>query len=149
MKAKPFTFETESWGPETIELPALSITLDLLEPEPEGNPLRRFHDPLSRALREICNENTCAEVFWNSDSFVPRYPSDDARFGIFIEIYEDGKFQKEMQCWQPLPRSADQAMKRIANHQPWQPTRTRIKIPLLALPPQAQESVSKEQVPKS
>ena len=130
-------FETSPWSPgERIEVPARTIRVQVTHEHVERALWRRFQDPVSIALREHLQENACAQVFWNSDSFAPQDSRDDARIGIYIEKTnpENGQTTED-QYHLPLPRRATQAMWKIRSqgHSTFKPFTTILTLPAHAL----------------
>ena len=140
-------FETSPWSPrETIEVPARTIRVQVTQ-EHVGQALwTRFQNPVSIALRDHLQENACAQVFWNSDSFGPQDSGDDARIGIYIENThpENGRpgskyplhgQTTEDQYHLPLPRRATQAMWKIRSQgdSTFKPFTTILTLPAHAL----------------
>ena len=96
----------------------------------------RFRDPVSLAIRELLNENSCCDVFWQSDGWRPRYSDDEADIGIYTEIYdENGKFIKEMCYKVRLPRRAEKQMRRVAGVSSgiFEPVPIAVDIPVMSL----------------
>ena len=132
-------FEASPWSPaERIEAPARTIRVQITRQHVEEARWRRFQDPISIALRDHLQENACAQVFWNSDSFAPKDSGDDARIGIYIENRdpENGRTTEE-QYHLPLPRRATQAMWKLRNQgdATFTPFKTILTLPAKALAP--------------
>ena len=110
--SKTATFEAKPWVASSEgEAPAQAIAIDVTQEHVDNGYWVQFRDPVSLAIKEKLGECACAEVFWNSDSFGPRYASDDARIGIHVEILNDyGRCIGERHYWMPLPRKATRAM---------------------------------------
>ena len=100
------SFEPKPWTRDrTDPVPISRIKIPLTAEHIEEATWSLYHNPVSVALRPHLNEHTVASLFWNSDSFGPRYFDDDARIGIHIEN-ADG----ESNYWLPLPVRATRAM---------------------------------------
>ena len=105
-------FELEAWSgaremTEPLDTKRLKFTLT--QEHVDRAYWRQFRDPVSECLNEALDEHPAVQVFWNSDGWFPRYPDDDAYVGMSVETL-DG----ELSIWQPLPRSAERAMKHLA-----------------------------------
>lgn len=131
------TFEPSPWSPgERITAPARNVRIQVTREHLEKALWRRFHDPVSIALKEHLQENACAQVFWNSDSFAPQYPGDEARVGIYVESRDPRTGRStEQEYHLPLPQRAAQAMWRLRSQGPqaFRPFTTNLTIPVQAL----------------
>ncbi len=130
-------FETSPWSPgERIAAPARTIKVEITQDHLEEARWRQFQDPVSIALREHLQENACAQVFWNSDSFAPQDSRDEARIGIYIENKDPENGQStEDQYHLPLPRRATRAMWKIRSQgaSAFKPFTTHVTLPAQAL----------------
>ena len=107
-------FESSPWSSREItpEVPVRRILAHVSREHVEEATWSLYRNPISIALTPHLAERACASMFWNSDSYSPRYPEDDARVGVHLEIYdpETGHFVEEHSYWLPLPRRATRAM---------------------------------------
>ena len=133
---KLVTFETSPWSGNAIATPARHIRVRVTREHVDEAFWRRFKDPVSIALKEHLHENALPDVFWNSDSFAPRYAGDEARVGIYTE----GRDAQTGRIWEaeyhlPLPRRAAQAMWKLRNQgiEAFRPFTTILAIPASAL----------------
>ena len=137
MKSATTAFEASPWAPgERIDAPARTLRVQVTREHVEEARWRRFQDPISIALKEHLQENACAQVFWNSDSFAPLYPRDDARVGIYIESKDPQTGRTaEQEYHLPLPQRAARAMWKIRSQgaQAFRPFTTILTIPAPAL----------------
>ena len=132
------TFESTPWSSDlTPKVPVSRILLEINAEHVSAAIWKRYQDPISLALRTHLCSHACATVFWNSDSFAPRYPDDEARIGIHLEVHdpETGRFDRELHYWLPLPRRAARAMwkLRCQGAQYFTPFRTILHLPKNAL----------------
>ena len=135
---KTALFETSPWrGWEKIQAPAKTILVEITQEHVSRGIWRRFQDPVSLALQEHLKENASAQVFWNSDSFSPRYYGDDARIGIYVENHDPESGETtENEYHLPLPRRAEREMWKLRsrNIETFQTLRMRVTLPAEALP---------------
>ena len=135
-KEREQSFETEPWSRTRHAAPARNLTVTVTRDHVERAYWTKFMDPVSLAMKEALNEHACAETFWNSDGFQPRYPGDAARLGIHLESLEPetGRMQ-EKSYWIPLPRRAASAMRKLSREGivSFQEFRMRIWAPAQAL----------------
>ena len=127
------SFEPEPWTRDrTDEVPITRVRVPLTVDHIEQATWSLYHNPVSVALAPHLNEHTIASMFWNSDSFAPRYHDDDARLGIHIE-HED----QESSYWLPLPVRATRAMWRLRSRglPAFQPLTISLDLPTAALAP--------------
>ena len=133
------TYETSPWsGSDSDTVPSRRITVHVSTEDVQQAFWARFQDPVSIALRRHLGDHACADVFWNSDSFGPRYPDDEARITINHESYDPatGTFLNESQHCVPLPIRATRAMWRLRSKgiEHFHPFSMRIDVPEAALP---------------
>lgn len=107
-------FESSPWRSweMTPEVPVRRILVHVSREHVEEATWSLYWNPIAIALKPHLAERACASMFWNSDSFGPRYSDDDARVGVHQEIYDPdtGHFIEELHYWLPLPRRATKAM---------------------------------------
>ena len=124
-------FETSPWG-QYYENETLCkyITIEITDEHVNKSMWRRFEDPISVALNEHVNNNTCVDVFWNSDGFAPYDTNDEARIGFHIE-HTDGEYS----YYTPLSSRAAKAMYKLRKEGrgTFKPFKTRIAVPITAL----------------
>ena len=137
MTARLITYEESPWDPTTIQALAKRFLIHVSRQHVEEGRWTRFADPVSLALQVHLSDRSCAEVFWNSDGFGPRYPGDDARIGIHHEVSDPDTetFVTENHYHLPLPRRATQAMWKLRRHgiHSFQPFTMAVYIPQEAL----------------
>ena len=103
------SFEPDAWSTSRTEpVPCSRIKVPLTLEHIEKATWSLHHNPVSVALRTLLNENSCATMFWNSDSPSPLYHDDDARIGIHVETPAG-----EVSYWLPLPVRATRALWRL------------------------------------
>lgn len=132
------TYEDSPWDPAGFhQAPARRVTVHVAQTDAEGAAWTRFDDPISRAIQRHLSEHACADVFWNSDSFGPRHPTDDARITIHQDCYDpdNGLLVNEFSHSLPLPTRAARAMWRLRTLgiAQFRPFNMRIDLPLEAL----------------
>lgn len=137
-KVREVAFLTEPWSPRPPALfPARTVNVAVTKEHVEQGYWRRFRDPVSLAIREILAENACADLFWNSDSFAPRYHDDDAMIGIFVEVPPDEPSGRcvEYAMHLPLPVRATRAMWRLRCQgiDTFRDFTMRLQLPVMAL----------------
>ena len=143
MKTVETTFESSPWSSqEPVVAPAVGVTVRIADEHLRQAGWSQYRDPVSLAINEILNEDALAQVFWNSDSWIPRYPEDDARIGVYV-WHEQGR----REYWQPLPTRATRFLHQMARHDVLWKLRTgrveewpeevsmRVKLPVAALNP--------------
>lgn len=138
-KQRTAEFLTEPWSPHPPALaPAREVRVEVTRKHVDQAYWLRFQDPISIALRECLNEDTCADVFWNSDSFAPLYHDDEAMIGIYVEIAPENNDQPSEQhaFHLPLPVRAARAMWRLRNRgaEEFRDFTVRLTLPECALP---------------
>ena len=112
-KTRTVPFEASPWRASSARaVPAKRVTVEISREDIKEATWSRFNNPVSIALQEHLAQNTCADLFWNSDGFTPRYPDDDARIGIHQEVLhpQTGRLEREEHYHLPLPRRATRAM---------------------------------------
>lgn len=148
-KTHTTTYETSPWSRDTHDAEARKLTLQVTQDHVDRARWIRFNDPVCQAVNDALGENACTELIWNSDGFHPRCHDDDARIGIHVEITDPATGRTtEYSYWQPLPRRAERALKKLYNRDArgFQPFTMRIAVPAAALPtpaanpPQAADS---------
>lgn len=134
------TYEDSPWSSSSVVSEARNLTIQVTRRHAEESRWTRFRDAVSLAVKEKLGENACANVFWNSDGFLPRPAGDDARLGFYVEVTdpETGATAEE-EYWLPLPRRAERGLKRLATQGTagFQPFSFRVAIPTDALPLEA------------
>lgn len=117
--ARTASFEKDPWTSKLrLDVPVKRMLIPVTVDHVNKARWIRFWDPVSVAIQDYLCEHACAEVFWNSDGFRPRYASDDARIGIHYErrrIEPDKLVYESKNYWIPLPRRATTAMWKLVN----------------------------------
>ena len=136
-------FETSPWSPgEKVGAPARTVSVEITRDHVQEARWSRFQNPVSIALRGHLQENACAQVFWNSDSFAPGGPGDEARIGIYVADTdpESGR-TKEAEYHLPLPRRTARAMWKIRSQgiSSFQPMSMRVTLPVQAMTRRGEE----------
>ena len=138
-------FETRPWSPGThVRAPARSIIVEVTREHVNQAYWARFRDPISIALRDHLHPDASSDVFWNSDSFGPRYHDDDARISIYVEQTDpDTGRTTDARYHLPLPTRATRAMWKLRKQgvDTFQTLRMRVRIPTAALPPPQEPQV--------
>ena len=127
------TFETSPWSGDSIQTEATRVDVAITGNHVSRARWARHADPVSLAVNEILRDGACADLFWNSDGFHPRGHDDDARLGVHVEDpqAEGG----EVHYWQPLPRRAERALKKlyVNGTEGFRPVTIRLYLPARAL----------------
>ena len=121
-------FETSPWAGAHCKVPAKLVTVSIIQEHFQNAKWTRFCDPVSMALNELLNDGACADVFWNSDSFGPRYYGDEARIGFHIEDHP-----VESHYYVPLPRRTADVMWKLRRDGFIYPFSMKASIPVAAL----------------
>ena len=125
------SFEPDAWSTSrTDPVPSTRIKVPLTLEHIERATWSLHRNPVSLALRPLLNEESCATMYWNSDSPSPLYHDDDARIGIHVET-RDG----EQSYWLPLPVRATRALWRLRSCgiEAFQPLIMSLDVPQCAL----------------
>lgn len=128
-------FEKSPWSTKHDHpVPAKTVTVQVTKEHVGQAYWRQYCDPISVAMTEILKEDACVQVFWNSDSFAPRY-HDDARIGIYMESQDEEGNYSDTRYWLPLPTRAARSTWKLRSKgiEEWEPLTFKFKLPAAAL----------------
>ena len=135
--AREYVFESSGWQNDHNPAPVKYLTVTVTQEHIKKGAWRRFSDPVCLAINEQMADKACATIFWNSDSWYPRYPGDDARLGFSVEApCPETGMTREYSYWLPLNRRAENFLKKLywQGEDAAQGFSFRIPVPLIALP---------------
>ena len=127
-------FRSAARDTRSQEVPVKRVRTVVTGKHVDQSHFRRFHDPVSTALRSLLNDDTAVCVHWQSDGWRPRYHDDEADIHLYLEVHDDaGAYIGELHYQTRLPRNMERAMKRLAGITagPFEDTAMVIDIPVV------------------